>query len=164
MSSSTSPEGQDPHKEALEPATTKRQQEVNLEDPGSPDSDFPGEENEELAVENLAIDKLVAEKPAAEKRAGEKSVAGEPRENPIPNGEQIGEWLRDIITNHRKGLRKMYGETEEELGKCLKALIEQGEEMARRLIDNMGCAAAVAKELTVLTLYDVAILIGMFRC
>lgn len=121
------------------------------------------EDDQESAVEKAA-EKLAAEKLAAEKPAAGKSVADEPRENTIPNGEQIGEWLKDVITNHRKGLRKMYGETEEELDKCLKALIEQGEEMARRLIDYMKCTAVVAKDLTVLTLYDVAILIGMFQC
>ena len=183
MSSSTGIEGQDPHKEALEPATTKHPREVNPEDLSNSDSDEeygePAVRNlaignlamdklvtekpaaEKLAAKKLAAEKLVAEKRAAEKRAAGKSVAGEPRENPIPNGEQIGEWLRDIITSHRKGLRKMYGETEEELGKCLKALIEQGEEIARRLIDDMKCTATVAKDLTVLTLYNVAILIGM---
>ena len=80
----------------------------------------------------------------------------------IPNGQQqISEWLKDIIINHRKGLRKMYGETEAELDKSLKVPIKRGEEMTRRLI-TMGCNMEDAKNLTLLTLYDVAILIGMF--
>jgi len=128
------------------------------------DEDFSDEEDRPTRKGGNEDDQKAAEKVAAEKPAAEKSVADEPRENPIPNGEQIGEWLKDVITNHRKGLRKMYGETEEELDKCLKALIEQGEEMARKLIDYMKCTPAVAKDLTVLTLYDVAILIGMFQC
>ncbi|PUU80831.1 hypothetical protein B9Z19DRAFT_1106808 [Tuber borchii] len=53
----------------------------------------------------------------------------------------------------------MYGETEDELNKNLEAPIKRGEEMARKLITEMGCSREVAKDLAVLTLYDVAILI-----
>ena len=82
----------------------------------------------------------------------------------IPNGQQqISEWLKYVIINHRKGLRKMYGETEAELDKSLKVPIKRGEEMARRLI-TMGCNFEDAKNLTLLTLYDVAILIGILQC
>ncbi|PUU80835.1 hypothetical protein B9Z19DRAFT_1020740 [Tuber borchii] len=52
----------------------------------------------------------------------------------------------------------MYGETELELDQSLKVPIKRGEEMARRLI-TMGCNTEDAKNLTLLTLYDVAILI-----
>ena len=96
-------------------------------------------------------------------QAVERSVTGEPKEYSILKGEQVGEKLKDVIINHRKGLQKMYGKTEAELDKCLKAAIERGEEMVRRLI-MMGCNIEVAKDLTLLTLYDVAILIGMLWC
>ncbi|PUU79858.1 hypothetical protein B9Z19DRAFT_1045955 [Tuber borchii] len=61
--------------------------------------------------------------------------------------------------NQRKGLKNMYGETEEELNKSLEAPIKRGEEMARKLITEMGCSREIAIDLTVLALYDVAILI-----
>jgi len=105
----------------------------------------------------------VAKKPAAEKQVVEKLVAIEPVKNPTLNGQRIGERLKDVITNHRKGLRKMYGETEAEQDKCLEVASKRGEEMARKLITEMGCSLEIAQDLTVLTLYDVAILIGMFQ-
>jgi len=83
---------------------------------------------------------------------------------PIPSGEEISKKFKDLILNRRKGLKNMYGETENELNESLEAPVRKGEEMARKLIMEMGCGREVAKELTVLTLYDVAILIGMFRC
>ncbi|PUU80836.1 hypothetical protein B9Z19DRAFT_973456 [Tuber borchii] len=77
----------------------------------------------------------------------------------IPNGQQqISKWLKDVIINHRKGLQEMYGETEVELDKSLKVPITKGVEMARKLV-GMGCNIEVAKNLTLLTLYDVAVLI-----
>jgi len=204
MSQSTGLEGQGSHTETLEPATTKHQQEVNPEDPSSPDSDFPEEGNGEPAVENLPIDnlainklvagglaagklaaeklmaeklaagglaveKLVGEKLAVEERvveepAAEKSVAQEPEEKFIPTGEEIGKRLKDLIKKDREGLQKMYPGGDTELDEILKAPIERGEEMARKLVTEMGCTGEVAKDLTVLTLYDVAILIGMFWC
>ena len=82
----------------------------------------------------------------------------------IPSGEEIRERLKDLITNRRKGLENMYGETEDDLNKNLEAPIKRGEEMVRKLITEMECRREVAKDLTVLTLYDVAILIGMFWC
>ena len=100
-------------------------------------------------------------KPAVEKPAVEKSVAEWSKENLILNDEQVSERLKDVIINHRKGLQKMYGEIEVELDESLKGPIKRGEEMARRLI-TLGCNTEVAKGLTVLALYDVAILIGMF--
>jgi len=56
-------------------------------------------------------------------------------------------------------LQNMYGKIEAELNKSLAVAIKRGEIMARRLILEMGCGYEVAKELTVLTLYDMAILI-----
>ena len=97
----------------------------------------------------------VAKKQVAEKLVVEKLVA-------TLNGERIGGRLKDVITNHRKGLRKMYGETEAELDKCLEVPSKRGEEMARKLITEMGCSLETTQDLTILTLYDVAILIGMF--
>jgi len=86
-----------------------------------------------------------------------------PTTTKVPSGEEIGERLKDLILNRRKGLKNMYGETENELNQSLEGPIRRGEEMARKLIMEMGCGREVAKEFTVLTLYDVAILIGMFR-
>ncbi|PUU80834.1 hypothetical protein B9Z19DRAFT_973428 [Tuber borchii] len=74
------------------------------------------------------------------------------------NSNRIGKWLKDVIINHRKGLQKMYGETKLELDQSLQRPIKRGEEMARKLV-TMGCGIEVAKDLTLLTLYDVAILI-----
>jgi len=87
-----------------------------------------------------------------------------PGEKLIPSGEEIGKRLRDVIMKERKGLRKMYGETQDELSKSLEVPIKMGEEMAGKLVEEMGCGPQVAKDLTVLTLYDVTILIGMPRC
>jgi len=113
---------------------------------------------------NIEVAKLsgqpVAKKPAAEKQVVEDLVA----RGPVPNGQEIGEWLNDVIKKDRKGLQKMYGGTEVELDKNLKMPIERGEEMVRKLVTDMGCPLEIAKNLTLLTLYDVAILIGMFRC
>jgi len=53
----------------------------------------------------------------------------------------------------------MYGETGDEPKRRLRVATESGEEMARKLITEKGCGREVAKPLTVLTLYDVAILI-----
>ncbi|PUU79846.1 hypothetical protein B9Z19DRAFT_1045931 [Tuber borchii] len=185
-------------------SSTKHQQEVNLGDPDSPDSDFPEEENGEPAVENLAIgnlgidklvaerlaagtlaaeklvteklaavglaaekpateklaaEKLAAEKLAVEKPAAEKSVSQESEDKFIPTGEEIGKRLKNLIKSDRKGLQKIYPGDDAELDKILKAPTERGEEMARKLVMEMGCSGEIAKDLTVLTLYDVAILI-----
>ena len=82
----------------------------------------------------------------------------------IPNDQQIGERLKDVIMNRRRGLKKMYGETEAELNTSLERPVNRGEEMVRKLVTEMGCPCLIAKDLTVLTLYDLAILIGTFRC
>jgi len=79
-------------------------------------------------------------------------------------GQTIGGKLKDVIINHRKGLQKMYGRTKAELDKSLKVPIRRGQEMAGKLVKEMGCDLMVATDLTVLTLYDVAILIGMSWC
>lgn len=117
----------------------------------STDSDF--EDDLELAVE----------RPAAAGRAAEGRVAAGPEGNLIPNTEEIRERLKDVIKNSRKGLRNMYGETEHELDENLREQTGRGEQMARNLI-MMGCPRVIAKDLTVLTLYDMAILIGMLWC
>ena len=102
--------------------------------------------------------------PPVKKPAVEKSVAEGPKKISFHKGKHISETLEDVIINQRKGLRNMYGETGVELDKSLKMPITRGEEMARNLVADMGCPLEVAKDLTVLTLYDVAILIGMFWC
>ena len=93
-----------------------------------------------------------------QKLAGEKTT-----EKPLPTRENIDRKLKELITKDRKGLKNMYGE-KEELNKNLVEPIKRGEEMAKRLITEMGCTREIAIELTVLTLYDLAILIGMFWC
>jgi len=97
----------------------------------------------------------------ASQREQESRDSGYPGAEEIPIGSRIGKRLKDVIMNERKGLQKMYGETEAELDESLKAPIKKGEEMARRLIMEMGCSGGAAIDLTVLTLYDVAILISM---
>ena len=109
-------------------------------------------EAERLEAERLEAERLEAERVEAKRREAEVSSL------------QIGERLRCLIMDRRKGLQKMYGETEAELDKSLRAPIEKGVEMARKLVSEMGCSVEIAKDLTVLTLYDVAILIGMFWC
>ena len=101
-------------------------------------------------------------KSAVQKQPAARSGVAESQRRAIPRGENIGERLKDLIMNHRRGLKNMYGETEDELNKNLEAPIKRGEEMARKLITEMGCSWEVATDLVVLTLYDVAILICMF--
>ena len=86
----------------------------------------------------------------------------EPKEKAVISGQRIGERLKDLIMNRRKGLKNMYGRTEDELDTSLEEPIRRGEEMARKLIREMGCSREIAIDLTVLALYDVAILIRMF--
>ena len=102
--------------------------------------------------------------PSAKELAVEKSLAEKPKNNPIPKGGLVSERLKDVIINHRKGLQKMYGGTESQLDESLKVPIKRGEEMMRKLIMEMGFSREIATDLTVLTLYDMAILIGMLWC
>ena len=102
--------------------------------------------------------------PLARGQAGAGSGPSAPPEGEVPCGKEIGERLKDLVINRRNGLKNIYGETEDELNKSLEAPIKRGEEMARKLITEMGCSCEVATDLAVLTLYDVAILICMFRC
>lgn len=83
-------------------------------------------------------------------------------EKRVPSREEIGERLKDFIKSCSEGLKDMYGQTEDEQNRRLEGPIIRGEEMARVLVREMGCISEVAKDLAVLTLYDVAILIGMF--
>lgn len=120
-----------------------------------------------LAIGKLAAGKSAAGKPAAEKLAAEKLAAeklarGKPEVNLIPDGKEISKRLKDLIKKDREGLQKIYVGGEAELDKILKDPIERGEKMARKLIEEEKCSREIAKDLTVLTLYDVAILIGMF--
>jgi len=133
----------------------KSVQTVNPWDQASSDSGYPGAEDEPSRKGGNRGD----QNPAVGNYAATKSNG-----NPVPSGEKIGERLKDLITSGRKGLKNMYGETEDELNKNLEAPIKRGEEMARKLITEMGCSREIATDLAVLTLYDVAILICMFRC
>ncbi|KAG0641329.1 hypothetical protein HOY80DRAFT_1135357 [Tuber brumale] len=76
-----------------------------------------------------------------------------------PDAKAISERLRHVIMNDRPSLQNMYGKTEEELNISLQVPIQRGREMATKLVMEMGCSYAIAVDLTVLTLYDVAILI-----
>ncbi|PUU79847.1 hypothetical protein B9Z19DRAFT_1022673 [Tuber borchii] len=89
----------------------------------------------------------------------EQQATAEPKEKAVPSSEMISQGLKDLVREHRKGLENMYGTTEEELNKSLEEPIKRGEEMVRRLISDMECTFEVAKDLTALTLYDLAILI-----
>ncbi|PUU80842.1 hypothetical protein B9Z19DRAFT_683156 [Tuber borchii] len=91
--------------------------------------------------------------------AGMASIGADLKSAPIPSSKEIGERLKDVITNRQKDLRKIYGETGPELDNRLESRIEKGVEMAKKLIREMGCPFRIAIDLTVLTLYDVAILI-----
>ncbi|KAG0641320.1 hypothetical protein HOY80DRAFT_1135354 [Tuber brumale] len=77
----------------------------------------------------------------------------------IPDRDEIYVKLKEVIMEVRPGLQNMYGKTEAELNRSLELPVKRGEGMVRQLIQDMGCTREVAKELTVLTLYDVAILI-----
>jgi len=126
----------------------------------TPDNKYQTPLSLALSKGHDGVARILLERDQIEKPAVERSVAQEPKKISVPTGEQVSERLKDIIINHRKGLQKMYGETELELDKNLKAQIKKGEEMARNLI-KMGRNNEVTKNLTLLTLYDVAILIGM---
>ncbi|KAG0128936.1 hypothetical protein HOY82DRAFT_506254 [Tuber indicum] len=77
----------------------------------------------------------------------------------VPDAKEVDDKLKNFIMKDRTGLQNMYGRTEAELNTSLEVPIQRGEEMAGKLIREMGCSYEVAKDLTVLTLYDVAILI-----
>jgi len=78
----------------------------------------------------------------------------------VSRGGGVGERLKEFIRGRGEGLRNMYGETGDEPKRRLRVAIKSGEEMARKLVTEMGCTGEVAKDLAVLTLYDLAILIG----
>ena len=80
----------------------------------------------------------------------------------VSHGGGVGERLKEFIRDRGEGLRNMYGETGDESKRRLRVAIKSGEEMARKLVTEMGCTGEVAKDLAVLTLYDLAILIGAF--
>lgn len=129
-------------------------QTVSRWDQESSDSDYPGAAGGPSGKGGNRDD----QSPTVESQAETK-----PKGNAAPSGEKIGEKLKDLIMNQRKGLKNMYGETEEELNKSLEVPIKRGEDMARKLVTEMGCSREIAIDLTVLALYDVAILIRMFQ-
>jgi len=151
----------------------------------SSDSDFSPEGGDQKLVGNPAAAKPAAEKPTAKKLdtesdeklvekpgvakpaggkpAAEKPAAEQPKAK-VPDDKEIGNRLKDLIKNNRKGLQKIYSGEESELEKILKDPIKKGVEMARQLIQEEKCSFEIAKDLTVLTLYDIAILIGMSWC
>ena len=103
-------------------------------------------------------------------RNGQKLGAGKPRadklgarsKKEVPIREMISEGLKNLV-GHRDFLQNIYGNTEEQMDKSLECSIRKGVEMVKTLVE-MKCSVEVAIELTLLTLYDVAILIGMFWC
>ncbi|KAG0641321.1 hypothetical protein HOY80DRAFT_1113316 [Tuber brumale] len=135
-------------------------------------NDQAAEEPEENEVKppNIVLDAEVISNlgdqwPTIQKPLAEEPVVGNPQWNEnrppsqIPTAEVIGTKLLGVIRRDREGLRNMYGKTEVEWNKTLEAQIKRGEEMARKLIREMECSYEVALDLTVLTLYDVVILI-----
>jgi len=61
-----------------------------------------------------------------EQQDQENSHSGYPGAKEIPNSKSISQALKHVIINQRKGLRKMYGETEAELDESLKTPIKKG--------------------------------------
>jgi hypothetical protein len=76
-----------------------------------------------------------------------------PEQPQNPSSEVIEKRLRKLLEVERKGLKNFYNPLE------LGPLPETGKRMAERLL-AMDCPLETANELTVLTLYDLAILIG----
>ena len=93
----------------------------------------------------LGASKLTEKKVAVEENAREELIR-----------EMIGRRLRKVWKN-------INGKTAEPLDKDLEGWVENGKEIVRTL-KEMGCSYEVAIELTSLTFYNVAILIGMFWC
>lgn len=122
----------------------EHKQKASSGDQGSSDSDF-----------------LVDGGNTDDRKSMAEQAAAEAREKAVLRREMISKGLKDLVREHRKGLENMYGTTEDQLNKSLEEPIKRAEQMAGRLIEEMGCSAMVANDLTVLTLYDVAILIGM---
>lgn len=96
-----------------------------------------------------------AGKPRADKPG---AVEGSKKEDPIRK--MISKRLKNLV-ERRDFLQNIHGNTEEQIGKSLEDSIQKGEEMVRTLVE-MKCGVEVAIEFTLLTLYDVAILIGTF--
>ena len=86
----------------------------------------------------------------------EKQVAVEGNEREELIRKMIGRRLRKVWQN-------IYGKTTEPLDKDMEGWIEKGEKIVEKL-KEIKCSDEVAIELTSLTFYNVAILIGMFWC
>lgn len=120
--------------------------------------------HEDSDSDNFDDDENVSAKQS--KATGGQQPAGGKSENTPISQDEISKRFKDLILEERKGLQKMYGETEADLDRNLDVQIKKGEEMAKNLMDEkrMGYDRETAKDLTVLMLYDVAILIGMSWC
>jgi len=96
-------------------------------------------------------------------RGNQEQGSGNSEQVPVTS-QEIREMLKRVIMKKRKGLQNFYGETAAELDTRLEAPSRMGAEMANKLMEpepeGMGCTPEIAQVLTVLTLYDVAILIG----
>lgn len=64
--------------------------------------------------------------------------------------------FKDFIADEKKGLEKFYNDT------SLKTAAKRGKKMIEAL-QNDGCGKEVAKDMALLTLYDIVILIGKNR-
>ena len=78
----------------------------------------------------------------------------------IDGGQPSSERGTDVIMHSRVSLREMYSRTLAEQEESPSAQ----EQIAGGLVEQMGCPGEVARDLATLRLYDVAILISMFRC
>lgn len=86
------------------------------------------------------------------------------RNERVTGRSERAEIIRQLIGRRlRKAWQNISGKTTGPLDKDPEGWIDHGEEIVREFRE-MGCSYEIAIELTSLTLYDVAILIGMFWC
>jgi len=146
-------------------------QEAGVWEQDSPDSDFPEEDDpkSDFRAEqyithgkggNIGDPNPPVAVPALEKQADERPRTEGLGRILIHGGEPWGEQRTVRITHSQVGLRKMYDR--QVAGREENPSFQ--EQIAERLVEQMGCPGEVARDLATLTLYDVAILISMFRC
>ena len=104
-------------------------------------------------AQNSGAIKLTTKKQEAVEQ-NERVVGPNQREKLIR--ERISKRLQEVLQNINE-------KTKGPLYQGLEGSIKKGEKMVSKLVE-MGCCVEVAIDLTVLTLFDVAILIGMFWC
>ena len=99
--------------------------------------------------------------PALDLARGALGTSGVGPRGRVPSSIEIGDRLLDFISHGGEGLINRYSKAGDGPNRGLKMATRTGEVMVTRLITEMGCTPGVAKDLSVLTLYDMAILIGM---